>query len=160
MSHKNLHLCHHQFLNMEKKKLATWLFYYFFATTCIIGFSFIILGPSIFQIGDSNSIISIIIPTFLGQVAILFKWFVDQANNPVSPSHVINIPPLIVRLPPLAVILILLITLAMRIIGFKQDAGWTPSENQIQLIVTLCMSILNITTIYLISIFFQAPKTP
>jgi len=144
---------------MEKKKLAAWLFYYFFATTCIIGFMFIILGPSIFQIDDSNSIISIIIPTLLGQVAILFKWFVDQANNVSLPSQIINIPALIVKFPPLAIIIVLFATLTMRVIGFKQGAEWTPSESQIKLIVTLCMSIMNITTIYLVSIFFQAPKT-
>lgn len=143
---------------MEKNKIAKWLFVYFFLVTSVLGFILILLGKQLLHIDDTNGLVAIIIPTFVGQLTLIVKWIVDNSIKQNQNDKYINISPFLVKAPPIVFLIIILLTFTIRIIGFNSDASWTPSDDQIKTVFTFFISIFNATTIYLISIYFSIKK--
>lgn len=144
---------------MKKSTLGKWLFVFYFSVSCSLGFMLIVFGKTLLHIDDPMGVFSILIPTIIGQVAVISKWFVDRANSEDKELDIeVDIPAFIVKAPPIAVALILIVSIVLKIIGFNLDAEWTPSDDQFKAIVTFAMSVLNATSIYLVSVFFSKTK--
>lgn len=143
---------------MNKTELGKWLFIYFLLISLFFGFFLILFGKTLMRIDDPMGVFFIFVPTMAGQITILFKWFADRAPNNSErkkEDKFIDIPKFIVKTPPILVLIMFLIAILTKIIGFKLDAVWTPSDDQLKGVVTFGISILNATTIYLVSKFFK-----
>lgn len=141
---------------MKKSVLGKWLFIYYFSISCVFGFFLIIFGKSVLKIDDPAGVFAILVPTLISQVAIIMKWFVDKANErDTKADYVVRIPVFLVKVPLIVVTAILVLGTVLKIVGFHQDADWTPSDQQFKWMVTFCISLLNATSIYLVSAFFS-----
>lgn len=141
---------------MKKSVLGKWLFIYYFCISSVFGFFLIVFGKTLLKIDDPAGVFSILVPTLISQVAIIMKWFVDKANEKdTKADYVVRIPTFMVKVPLIVVTFILLLGTVLKVIGFHLDADWTPSDQQYKWMVTFCMSLLNATSIYLVSVFFN-----
>jgi hypothetical protein len=141
---------------MNEKDVRNWLGIYFLLITVILGGTILLLGDSLLRLDDSIGVFEIIIPVLVGQLTIIFRWFTTDYEP--SKKSQIALPAWIIKGPPLLVIGLLLITIALKVIGFQYDQPWTPSDEQFKGVVTFCVTILNATTIYVISKYFGAAQ--
>lgn len=139
---------------MNEKDVRNWLGIYFLLITVILGGMILLVGDSLLRLDDSIGVFEIIIPVLVGQLTIIFRWYTTD-YEPSKKSR-IALPAWIIKGPPLLVIGLLLITIALKVIGFQYDQPWTPSDEQFKGIITFCVTILNATTIYVISKYFGA----
>ena len=142
---------------MTAKEIRNWLGVYFLLITAILGGIILLFGNSILRIDDSIGVFEIIIPVLVGQLAIIFRWFTSDHIS--SKKHRTLLPGWIVKGPPLLVLLLLITSIALKIIGFHYDSPWTPSDEQFKAVVTFCVTILNATTIYVISRYFSGDNS-
>jgi xanthine/uracil permease len=141
---------------MNEKDIRNWLGIYFLLITVILGGTILLLGESLLRLDDSIGVFEIIIPVLVGQLTIIFRWYTTD-YEPNKKSR-ITLPAWIIKGPPLLVIGLLLITVALKVVGFQYDQPWTPSDEQFKAVVTFCVTILNATTIYVISKYFGAAQ--
>jgi hypothetical protein len=143
---------------MNEKEVRNWLGIYFLLVTVILGATILLLGNSVLRLDDPIGVFEIIIPVLIGQLTIVFIWF--TSNYDPNEESKILMPTWIVKGPPLLVVLLLAITITLKIIGFTYDRPWTPDDNQFKAVITFCVSILNATTIYVISRYFNTTPKP
>ena len=144
---------------MKKSQLGKWLFLYYLSISSFFGFVLLIFGKTVLHVDDPVGIFSILIPTLIGQVAIISKWYVDRANDKDEELDTeVKIPNFIVKAPLIIAGFLLLLSSILKIVGFHLDADWTPDDSQFKGVVTFTMSLLNATSIYLVSVFFSKTK--
>jgi hypothetical protein len=118
--------------------------------TAVFGFSLLFFGESFFKIDDVAGVIEIMIPVFFSQVVSVVKWF--SSNNNLNEE--VNIPRVIIFLPPIVVLILLILTFSLKVIGFNNNASYTPDDARIKEVVTFCMTMLSGTTIYLVTVYY------
>ena len=146
---------------MKKSEIANWLFYYYLIGTVSMGLILIIIGPenSLLSLTDNLGVFAIIIPVFLGQVTILYQWFTNQAQKEqIELSKNLNISKNLVKLPPIIVLSIFGLAIILRGFGRINDWEIQIDESQFKALVTFGMSILNVTSIYLVSLFYRSAE--
>src|SRR5579863_2241840 len=139
---------------MKKETVAKWLFVYFFMITGVLGMLILMFGSSLLKIDDTTGVFEIIIPTCMGQLVILVKWYSTSANSTVQDA-LIKIPRIMVFLPPLLIIILLMLTFVLKIIGFYNGASWAISDSTLKIVVAFCISLLNATTFFLVDFYFK-----
>lgn len=139
---------------MKKQTVAKWLFVYFFLITGVLGIVILIFGSSLLKIDDTTGIFEIIIPTCMGQLVILVKWYSTGANS-TGQNALINIPRIMVFLPPILIITLLILTFVLKIVGFYSGASWAISDSTLKIVVAFCISLLNVTTFSLVDFYFK-----
>jgi hypothetical protein len=142
---------------MNERDIRNWLGIYFLLITVILGGTILLVGNSLLRLDDPIGVFEIIIPVLVGQLTIIFRWYADNHND--EKKSRVALPPWIIKGPPLLVVGLLLITISLKVVGFRYDQPWTPSDEQFKGIVTFCVTILNATTIYVISKYFGAKHT-
>jgi len=140
---------------MKKDTVAKWLFVYFFLITVVLGMAILIFGSSLLKIDDTTGVFEIIIPTCMGQLVILVKWYSSGANSS-NPNALINIPRVMVFLPPVFIITLLILTFVLKIAGFYSGASWAISDSTLKFVIAFCISLLNVTTFFLVDFYFKA----
>lgn len=145
---------------MKTKDVRNWLGIYFLLITGILGGYLLLFGETVLlpmTKQEAMDVFQIVIPVFIGQLTIIFRWF--AGFNTADDDEVINIPPWVVQGPPLLVIGILIVALVSMIVGnFYSSQQWTTSPGQFKVIITFCVSILNATTIFIVGGYFKPPK--
>jgi hypothetical protein len=136
---------------MSIGEVRNWLGAFFLGTTAALG-AYIILfqGTRALPIPskDATSAFQIIIPTFIAQLTIAFRWI---ANPPSGPEVDMTLPRWAVMGPPIAVGLILAATLVLLIgDGGRSLDGGSIFKNS----VTFCVSLLSASTAFIVSRVF------
>lgn len=142
---------------MKASEVRNWLGKYFLLITAVIGGAILLFGESLFRLDDSIGTFEIIIPVLVGQLIIIFQWF--AANLTQQKDFETTLPPWTVKLPPLLVVGLFIIASILKIAGFAYDAEWALSGDQFKGIVTFCVTILNATTVFIISSLFSQEKS-
>lgn len=141
---------------MTKTQLGKWLFIYFLSVTVILGFVIIVFGKPTLRIDDTEGVLYILAPTFIGQITIIFKWFVSRADGRVTTdSKPLNIPVFLVKGPVIFVFIMFIALILLKYVGFQGDFSWSLSDTKFKGVVTLGMSILNATTFIFVGKIFE-----
>jgi hypothetical protein len=100
---------------------------------------------------DGTSAFQIVIPPFLAQVTIVYRWF--SSPPPKTDDDDVLMPKWVVLAPPLMIIGILIATIAWLLAdrGKTQDPG-----SLFKNAVTFCVSILAATSVYIAARVFSA----
>ncbi|SEM14015.1 hypothetical protein SAMN04488505_103488 [Chitinophaga rupis] len=142
---------------MKANSIRNFLGLFYLGTTTLLGAFILIFGESrnILPISktDANSSFQIIIPTFIAQLTIIFRWY---ASPPKIENDDINIPRWVVIAPPILALLILIGTILL----IAADNGASLEGGQIfKNIVTFIVSILGATTVFIVArVFGEAKK--
>ena len=144
---------------MPASSVRNWLGIYFLLVTGILG-SYLLLfrETKLLPISKQEAIDSfeIIIPVFIGQLNLIFKWF--SGNDPSAPDEApIPVPKWVVIGPPVMVVSILAFSIVALIVSNSGDQAWI-DPSSFKGVVTLCVSILNATTIYVVIRYFETKK--
>jgi hypothetical protein len=137
---------------MTLDQVRNWLAAFFLGTTAALGAYIIIFqGTVVLPIPpkDAMSAFQIIIPTFIGQLTVAFRWI---AAPPVAKKSEVGVlPKWAVVGPPAAVGAILVITVVVLILdrGRSLDGGAVFKNS-----VTFCVSLLSASTMFIVSRVF------
>ena len=134
--------------NLEKRDVIG-IFY--LALTTILGAYILIFGETLLlpiSKEDANSAFQIIIPTFIAQLTIIFKWYVDPNR---AESLKIKLPRWVIYGPPISVtfVIVLGILVIVDSAGESFDGG-----SMFKNVVTFCVSILGATTVFVVGGLF------
>jgi hypothetical protein len=134
-------------------QIRNWLGIFFLGTTSVLG-AYIILfqQTSLLPISseDASSSFKIIIPTFIAQLTVVFKWI---ANPPRSDTVEVRMPKWAVMGPPIIVLGILIVTLSYLIVDQGKSNGGEIFKN----VVTFCVSLLSATSVFIVTAVFSLP---
>ena len=147
---------------MTAKEIRDWLGKYFLLSTIIIG-GYILLFAGRYTVllridwQTGMDCFQIIIPTLVGQLTIIFRFFATAQT--IKDDTIVDIPSWVVKWPPLLLIALLVVTIvAMALGNVAEGQPWSPLQDQFKLIVTFYVTVLNATTVFVISRFFEVPK--
>jgi len=142
---------------MRAKDIRNWLGLYFLIITSVLGAYILLTGGSPLlpmERKESLDTFEIIIPVLIGQLTIIFQWF--GGNNPAESNQHVDIPSWVIKGPPIIVAIILLLAILVLVMGnWGEGKQWTLSPDGFKGVVTFCVSLLNATTISIISRFFK-----
>jgi hypothetical protein len=147
---------------MRAGEIRDWLGKYFLLSTVFIGGYILLFSgryTALLRVDSQTGTdcFQIIIPTLVGQLTIIFRFF--GTARTIKDDAVIDIPSWVVKWPPLLLIGLLIVTVI--IMGVGNVGGgqpWSPLQSQFKMIVTFYVTVLNATTIFVISRFFEVPK--
>jgi hypothetical protein len=137
-------------------QIRNWLGIYFLGTTAVLGTYIILFQQTVLlpiSSEDASSAFKIIIPTFIAQLTVVFKWI---ANPPKIDTSEIIMPRWAVMGPPIIVLFMLIISLTYIIIDQGRSNGGEIFKN----VVTFCVSLLSATSVFVISTVFGMPSQP
>jgi hypothetical protein len=138
--------------------IRNWLGIYVLVLVAFLG-GYAFLAPDYLlplESGDRVAAFEIILPVLLAQVALVFRFYTDeQANTRAIPRM---LPAWVVKLPLLLVTLLIGIELAMSgIAGVTRQKP--PSPEAFKGLITFCVSLLNVSSIVILSKYFDAGTT-
>ena len=136
---------------MSLTSIRNWLGMFFLGTTAVLG-AYIILFQETKALPisgkDAMSAFQIIIPTFVGQLTLAFRWI---SNPPRSSEESIDLPRWAVIGPPVAILLIMLATIVL----IDWDGGDSLDGGAIlKNAVTFCVTLLSSTTVFIMARVF------
>lgn len=140
---------------MTRDEAQRFLAIYFLASAGIIGVYAILFGETPLlpvPADDAKSAFKIIVPVFLGQVAVMYQWFATRSSQ--TANEKIDIPAWAIRLPPLMSLLIVVLTVVILVLGAKGWLSWRLPSTAFLDALTFAVSILNASTILLVARLF------
>ena len=141
---------------MKAKDVRNWLGIYFLLITGIFGAYLLLFRESpVLPISKAEAVdaFEILIPVLLAQVTMIFRWF--SADNNAA-EKLVDIPRWIVIGPPVMVLGILLSAVVALIAGnMGEGKDWAPSPDAFKGVVTFAVSILNASTVFVVSKYFK-----
>jgi hypothetical protein len=147
---------------MTAGEIRDWLGKYFLLATVFVGGYILLFAgryTALLRIDaqTGTDCFQIIIPTLVGQLTIIFRFF--GTARTIKDDTIVDIPSWVVKWPPLLLLGLLVITIVVMSLG-NVDPGqpWSPMQDQFKMIVTFYVTVLNATTIFVVSRFFEAPK--
>ena len=146
---------------MKAIEVRNWLGIYFLGATFVLGAYLLLFGGGRllpFERSDATAAFQIIVPVFIGQLAIIARWF---TTNPPDPDTVVNIPNWLVKGPTIGALAVIGLTIVLKIASnYSAQHGGAEFVSLLgddfKTIVTFCVSILNATTIYVVAALFGA----
>jgi len=102
---------------------------------------------------DRIAAFEIVVPFLLGQIAAVFRYYGEDTRHPSRP---LNLPPWVVLGPPIIVTVTLVLLFTCMAVGGISQAEWTPAPDQFKGLLTFCVGLLNASTVYVISKYFQS----
>jgi hypothetical protein len=141
---------------MTLSEARRWLGLYFLLTTCGAGAVILILGGATFVPLDEADVthsFEILIPVLLGQLTVIFQWISTQgtALRDDSPSP---IPSWAIRAPAVAAIALLVLGITALVLSNLPDSGLRFTPARFQVLLTFVVSIINASTVFLVSRIF------
>jgi hypothetical protein len=142
---------------MRQSEVRNWLGKYFLIITAALGGYIILFAETpLLPISRSQGtcILEIIAPTLLAQVTLTFQWFGGASRH--SGDMEANIPKWVTIGPPIAVISLIACGILTLVIGnVGEGKSWAPSPAAFQAIITLCVSLLNGSTVFIMASLFR-----
>jgi hypothetical protein len=140
---------------MRAKDVRNWLGIYFLLVTGAFGAYLLLFRESpLLPISKAEAVdaFEILVPVLLAQVTMIFRWF---SGSQTSEEATLPLPRWVVMGPPIMVIAILILAVCTLVFG-NLGAGkrWAPSPDAFKGIVTFCVSILNATSVFIVSKYF------
>jgi uncharacterized membrane-anchored protein len=142
---------------MKNAELRDWLGKYFLMITGVLGAYVLLLGETALlpvTKEDALDVFQIIVPVLVGQLTLIFRWFGENVQAPSE--EIAFVPPWVVKGPPLMVAGILTLSIGAMVVGNFVEATWTVSPQQFKALVTFCVTILNATTVYIVTSYFRS----
>jgi hypothetical protein len=147
--------------SMTPKEVRDWIGKYFLFTLAALGGYIYIFSETVFlPIARSEALAAgeTIIPVFLGQLTIMYRWFFS--TKPIDTVGDIEIPSWLIKGPPFLSIVLIVASIVSMIVGNRLQAHWSPDPETFRRIVVFVVSLLNVTTLIVISRYFgDAPKS-
>jgi hypothetical protein len=147
---------------MKVSEVRDWLGKYFLVFTVILG-GYIILfsGKDTIFLRVSREVgmncFQIIVPTLVGQITIIFRFFAGT-EQPDTDDRV-TVPSWIVKWPPTLLAGLLVFTVLLMALGnLKNGQTWSPSEDDFKTVLLFYVTVLNATTVLVVSKYFELPK--
>lgn len=144
---------------MKPSAIRNFLGIFYFGTTAFLGGYIAIFGNEEFgtvmlpiKAVDAQAAFQIIIPTFIAQLTIIFKWY---SSPPSVNDRKISIPKWVVKGPP--VVVIILIVTMMTVIITVHGNGIS-SGKIFKNVIMFSTSLLGATSVYIISRVFAEAK--
>lgn len=141
---------------MRTNDVRNWLGIYFLLVTGVLGAYLLLFRESpLLPISKADAVdaFEIIIPVLLAQVTMIFRWF---SGEQVDEQVTFSIPRWVVTTPPIMVTAILIVAVGTLVIGnLGGGKRWAPSPDAFKGIVTFCVSILNASSVFIISKYFK-----
>jgi hypothetical protein len=141
---------------MSVSNIRDWLGKYFLYVTSSLGVYILIFGQPTYllPIGRSEAmdVLQIIIPTFIAQLTLITLWFTRE--NRSSAKTILHVPIWLIKGPPTIFIVIISFTILLMIVG-EATNSWRPSTDTLKAVVTLGITLLNTTTIYVVARYFN-----
>jgi uncharacterized membrane-anchored protein len=145
---------------MSAKDVRNWLGIYFLVITGALGaYLLLFRETALLPISRTEAVdaFEIVIPVLLAEVTMIFRWFSGQQVNQETE---IAIPRWVVVGPPIMVSSILVLAILTLILGnVGQGKAWAPTPDAFKGIVTFCVSILNASTVFIVSKYFGDSKS-
>ena len=144
---------------MTPKEVRDWIGKYFLFTLAALGGYIYLFSETIFlPISKAEAFAAgeTIIPVFLGQLTIMYRWFLSPA--PTVGNVTIEIPSWLVKGPPIISIFLIAASILSMVLGSAQRATWSPDPETFRRIVVFVVSLLNVTTLIVISRYFGEPQ--
>lgn len=149
------------FSPMNAGQVRTWLGLYFLVVTGLVGTYLLIFpGSRVLPLTDEEgaATFQIIVPVLVGQLAMSFKWFTDNALKRDG-TRPMNMPAWIVKLPPLMAVGVLVIANIALVLSNRSSPLLEFAPKSFQAAVTFCVTILNATTLVLTAQYFRQPES-
>jgi hypothetical protein len=137
---------------MSIKQVRDYLGIFFLGLTAILGaYILIFKGTRALPIPpkDAESAFQIVIPTFVAQVSVIFRWISAPPQH--DPAESLTLPRWAVLGPPILVLMILFATISTLVMdqGQSLDGGAIFKS-----VVTFCVSLLGASTVFIVSRIF------
>jgi hypothetical protein len=146
--------------SLTPKEVRDWIGKYFLFTLAALGGYIYIFSETVFlPISRSEALAAgeTIIPVFLGQLTIMYRWFFS--TTPIDTVGNTEIPSWLIKGPPVVSVILIIASIVSMIVGSNQQAHWTPDPETFRRIVVFVVSLLNVTTLIVISRYFgDAPS--
>lgn len=145
-------------------KLVTarrWLAIYFLLVTALTGGYLLLFGETVMlpiSKSDATAGFEIIIPVLIGQITVIFQW-IAHLNEPEDAQALSPIPSWAIKLPPLLVAVLIGTSLILLVAGnLNGGHNWALSPQDLKAVLTFAVSLLNATTVFLVTKLFARPK--
>jgi hypothetical protein len=146
---------------MKANDVRNWLGIYFLSTTACFGAYILLFAEThLLPINkeDCDAAFQIMIPFFVGQLTIVFKWIAgDQRLNS---GQTIKIPTWAVKGPPIAVAFIFAMAILSLVVTGRSETGTWLDGPRFKAIVTFGVAILNASTVFIVMKLFGTPAEP
>lgn len=141
---------------MAASAIRQWLGLYVLILTSAVGAYLLIAPPILLPLPAPDKVASteIIVPFLIAQVAAVYRFYSSATTVAHEPR--LPIPSPLVKAPLIIVSLVLIIEFAFMAAGGIAQATWTPSAESFKALLTFCVSILNASTVFVITRYFQA----
>lgn len=144
---------------MKPSQVRTWLGLYVLILTTAVGAWILLAGGSPLlplEKHDVTSSFEIIVPFLLAQVAVVFRYY----GGPAPKEHTRRrLPAFIVKGPPLMVTGLLVLLAGLMAHGGVTGSKFTPSPEVFKGTLTFAVAILNATSVYLVTAYFETSRT-
>src|SRR5262245_31455447 len=141
---------------MKAQEIRRWLGAYILLLTSVLGAYLLLAGGTWvlpLKPDDVTASFEIVIPFLLGQVVIVYRFF---TGSHAGDKRIPPMEPFFVKAPPLLATAIISGCLVVMAIGGYESASWTPSGAKFKAIVTFVVTLLNASTAFVVSRYFEA----
>lgn len=147
---------------MSAEEVRNWIGKYFLFTLAAVGgYIYLFSETPLLPLGRSESLAAgeTIIPVFLGQLAIVYRWFF-AAERPTLPDMT-KVPSWLIKGPPAIVIILVSASVLSMVFADQQQANWSPDPDQFRRVIVFAVSLLNVTTLIVVMRYFpgETPKS-
>ena len=140
---------------MKPDQVREWIGKYFLLVLSLAaGYIYIFAESPLLPISRSEAFAAgeTIIPVFLGQLALIYRWYfsadaIDSAND-------VCVPPWLVKWPPLLAVLLIGMAVGSLVASNATGSRWAPDPETFRRVVVFSVSLLNVTTIIVITRYF------
>lgn len=142
---------------MTYAQAQRWLGLYFLLLTAFEGSILLLFsGSGLLPLEgeDASSAFQILIPVLIGQMAVIFQWLAGHTPN----DSVCPIPAWAIRTPPIIALFILLAAHVSLVLANNEQSILKTSPETFKNAVTLAVSILNASTVFLVAKLFPPTR--
>ena len=145
---------------MRGSEVRNWLGRYFLALLgSLSGYILLFQETPLLPLSknEATCALQIIMPVLLAQVTLSFRWFATRRGRRNDAE--IGVPRWVVIGPPLLVVALLVSSIVLLIAGNAGEGShWAPAPSTFRSVVTLCVSILNASTVFVVGAIFRADR--
>lgn len=146
---------------MSTEEVRSWIGKYFlFTLSAIGGYIYLFSETPLLPLNRAEALAAgeTIIPVLLGQLAIIYRWyFSGDATDRVGE---LRVPAWLVKGPPLISITLIVMSILSMVIANYSESYWAPDPESFRRIVVFVVSVLNVTTVIVITRYFGEIEPP
>lgn len=140
---------------MSPASIRNWIGIYLLVLTGSLAGVLLLAGNMMpLEESDITASFEIMIPFLLGELAVVFRFYV----HPRSRASQISIPAWVVKGPPIIVTVLLVVGFGVELGGGLTQSRIAPSPERFKALLTFCVALLNVTTIYVMTKYFEQGK--